>query len=75
MTKVGVVGSSTKALLTQLKVPTLVSDVMFTVPKDYNSRSGATPLPLHHSSQKVNSTVKSKIKEDKRKVKGVIAGT
>ena len=41
----------------------------------YNSRSGASPLSLHHPSQKVNSTVKSKIKKDKRKVKDVITGT
>ena len=75
MTKVGVPVSSTKTPLTQLKVIALVSDVMFTVPQDYNSRSGASPLSLHHSSQKVNSTVKSKIKEDKRKVKDVITGT
>ena len=75
MTKVEAVGGSTKTLLTQLKVIALVSDVMFTVPQDYNSRSGATPLSLHHSSQKVNPSVKSKIKKDKRKVKDVITGT
>ena len=75
MTKVGVPVSSTKCLLTQLKVTALVSDVISIGPKDYNSRSGATPLPLHHSSQKVNPSVKSKIKTDKRKVKDVITGT
>ena len=75
ITKVGVVGSSTKCLLTQLKRTALVSDVISIGRTDYNSRSGATPLSLHHSSQKVNSTVKSKIRKDKRKVKDVITGT
>ena len=75
MTKVGVVGSSTECLLSQLRVITFMSwDNLMNV-SFYNSRSGASPLSLHHPSQKVNSTVKSKIRKDKRKVKDVITGT
>ena len=75
MTKVGVPVSSNKCLPTQLKMIALVSDVISIGRTDYNSRSGATPLSLHHSCQKVNPSVKSKIRKDKRKVKDVITGT
>jgi hypothetical protein len=68
MTKVGVPVSSSKTLLTQRKVVALVSDAISIGRKDYNySRSGATPLSLHHSSQKVNPSVKSEIRKDKGK--------
>jgi hypothetical protein len=75
MTKCGVPVGSTKTLVTQLKVTTLVSDIVCTVPQDNNSRSGAPPLSLHHSSQKVNLSAKTKIKKEKRKVKNLITRT
>ena len=59
MSKVGVPVGSIKTHLTQLKVATLVSDIVCTVPQDNNSRSGALPLSLHHSSQKVNLSCKN----------------
>ena len=62
-------------LMTQLKVIALVSDIMCTVPQDNNSRSGAPPLSLHHSSQRVNLSSKTKIKKEKRKVKNLITRT
>ena len=41
----------------------------------YNSRSGASSLSLHHSSQKSHLSAKSKIKKEKRKVKNLITRT
>ena len=71
MTKGGVPVSSTKTLLTQLKVTALVSDAISIGQKIYNSRSGASPLSLHHASQKVNlSDTLCKIQNQKREEKG-----
>ena len=72
MTKVEVVGGSTKDLLTRLKVTTLIPRSPLMNAAEHNSRSGASPLSLHHSSQKVNPCVKSKIRKEKRKVKGLM---
>ena len=69
MSKVLTPGGSTKTLMTHLKVITLVSDIMRTVPQKKKSRSGAHPLSLHHSPQEVNPPAKTKIKKEKRKVK------
>ena len=75
MSKVGVFASSTKTLLTQLKVTTLGLGCPLRNTTDYNSRSGASPLSLYHSSQKVNLSAKTKIKKEKRKVKNLITRT
>ena len=75
MTKVEAVGVSAKDLLTHLKVIALISRSPLMNATDYNLRSGASPLSRHHSSQKVNPSVKSKIKEAKRKSQDVITRT
>ena len=72
MSEVGVPVGSTKCPLTQLKVTTLVSRPPLTNAVEQNSRSGASPLSLHHPPQKVNPPAKTKIKKEKRKVKNLI---
>ena len=68
MSKVGVPVGSTKTHLTQLKVATLVSDIVCTVPRDNISRSGAPPLSLTPPSLSKSQSL-CKIQNQKRQEK------